>query len=124
LASLLWVAFVTRVAPAGDSTTHENQRINSAAAFLNTLKIAVVDYYSTFGSFPLDDSFELTLMQKGLLDRSARFPTDGKEKSSTEFHVHVVKALSATTVVTATNAADNLAGASRIKPMVLWLSEP
>jgi hypothetical protein len=34
LASLLWVASIARVAPARDSTTQENHRINSAAAFV------------------------------------------------------------------------------------------
>lgn len=76
--------------------TPPQANVEELARTLNTVKVAVVDHYAKFGSFPLEDeTFELTLVKEELLDQAP------------PWHVRVQKALSSAEDVTATNAAYN-----------------
>jgi RNA polymerase sigma factor (sigma-70 family) len=76
----------------------ENSRINDLATSINTVKTAVVDHYGNFGSFPREESFELTLVREKLLENPPLW------------HVRIQDALSSNEEVTASNAAYNFHG--------------
>jgi len=84
--------------------------INNATTSLNILKVAVTDHYAKFGSLPVgDNAFELLLRKEGLLNEPLSLMSrNGNPR--TESHVRVIKALSPTVLVTATNAAYNFQG--------------
>jgi hypothetical protein len=102
--------FVVSAEPAPTTGAVDPNKINRATASLNTLKVAVVDHYAKFGSFPTgDNTFESTLMQEGLLDKPISLMSRGGN-SDPDYHLRVRNALSSTVLVTATNAAYNFDG--------------
>jgi hypothetical protein len=95
-------------APAQTEGVTDAKAIDNATASMNTLKVAVVDHYAKFGSFPIgDNTFESTLEREGLLAKPASLMNGN---GNSDYHVRVMNALSSTVLVTATNAAFNFEG--------------
>ena len=111
--ALTWLGAGVLVSIAQAQTVDQNGddvRINDATTSLNILKVAVTDYYAKFGSFPVgNNKFELLLMKEGLVNKPFSLMS-GNGNSSTESHVRILKPVSSTLLVTASNAAYNFQG--------------